>query len=180
MAESTVRLAVRGDEEAIADVHVASWQRAYAGIFTDEFLASLDSDRRAKWWADVIDGGAPVQVADDGGVVGFCFAGSADDQGWGEIFAIYVHPSHWGLGHGHKLISAACEWLGDNGHERALLWVLEDNSRGRRFYERQGWTLGKPWRVEEIGGTQVVEVRYEIDLPIPRGSYGRDRGRPDR
>lgn len=159
-----VRLASIRDVEALAEIHVRSWQAAYAGIFPEEFLDGLDRERRARWWRRFISDGATVHVSEADGVVGFCTAGDSDEDGWGEVFAIYVHPEHWGEGHGRELLMAGESGLAAIGHERALLWVLEANSRGRRFYERQGWTVGRPIRVEEIGGIQVTELRYEKRL----------------
>lgn len=159
-----IRYATPGDAETLADVHVATWQTAYAGIFPDEYLATLDQESRARWWRQFIQRGAEVHVAVEGRVIGFCHADSSDEKGWGEIYAIYVHPDHWDEGHGFQLLSAGESTLRDRGHDRALLWVLESNERGRRFYERNGWAPGKPIRVEEIGGVQVTELRYEKDL----------------
>jgi GNAT superfamily N-acetyltransferase len=159
-----VRWATVDDAEALADVHVSSWQRAYTGIFPDRFLDGLDRDRRTRWWRRFIDDGAMVHVSDPDGVVGFCHADASEDEGWGEVFSIYVHPDHWDEGHGHELLAAAEAKLAGSGHDRACLWVLEANARGRRFYERQGWSVGKPIRVEEIGGVQVTELRYEKRL----------------
>jgi ribosomal protein S18 acetylase RimI-like enzyme len=159
-----VRWATVGDAADLADVHVTSWQEAYAGIFPDTYLDGLNSDVRAGWWRRQIDGGARVLVSGSDRAVGFCSFGSSDDEGWGEIFAIYVHPDHWGEGHGYELLVAGEARLAEQGHDRALLWVLEANERGRGFYERQGWMVGKPLRVEEIGGVQVTELRYEKSL----------------
>lgn len=158
------RWAVLDDAPALADVHVTSWQHAYRGIFPDEFLDSLDRGRREDWWRRFIGDGGQAHVVGADRVVGFCHAGESDETGWGEVFAIYVHPDHWGLGLGRELLAAGQETIATSGLSRALLWVLEENRRGRAFYERQGWAVGKPFRVEEIGGTQVTEVRYEIRL----------------
>ncbi len=104
-------------------------------------------------------------MADTGkGPVGFCFYGDAAEPGWGEVYAIYVHPSHWGEGHGSALLSAAEDALSTLGFERALLWVLRQNRQARFFYENRGWVLGAPIKLEEIGGIQVTEVRYERAL----------------
>lgn len=160
-----VRWATVDDAEGLAEVHVVTWQKAYEHVFPDEFLTALDRGSRTRWWRKFIADGARVQVSEtDGTVVGFCHADDSDDEGWGEVFAIYVHPDHWGQGHGYELLAAGVSYLVGKGHDRALLWVLEANDRGRRFYERQGWSVGKPIRVEEIGGVQVTELRYEKDL----------------
>ncbi|HSM45638.1 MAG TPA: GNAT family N-acetyltransferase, partial [Acidimicrobiia bacterium] len=80
------------------------------------------------------------------------------------IYSIYVHPDQWGDGHGHDLLQAGEDTLLAKGFESGLLWVLDANQPARRFYERHGWTVGKPIRVEEIGGVQVTEVRYDKSL----------------
>lgn len=158
-----VRWAVPDDSTALADVHVTAWQITYEGIFPPEFLAGLDRDVRSKWWRDQLEGGARVPVVGDP-AIGFCFVGDADDEGWGEVYAIYVHPEHWREGIGNRLLTSGSSLLREMGHRRALLWVLRDNEPAREFYESQGWRLGRPIRVEEIGGTQVTELRYETDL----------------
>lgn len=164
---SLVRWAALEDAPDLADVHVASWQKAYAGIFPETFLDGLDREARSRWWRRHIAEGARVLVSESDRVVGFCSLGPSDDEGWGEIFAIYVHPDHWDEGHGYRLLEAGETALRELDHQRALLWVLETNERGRRFYERQGWVAGKPVRLEEIGGVQVTELRYEKILIGP-------------
>jgi RimJ/RimL family protein N-acetyltransferase len=46
----------------------------------------------------------------------------------------------------------------------AVLWVLEDNPRARRFYEREGWALDGERKDDEYLGIRVAEVRYRIPL----------------
>lgn len=165
MSDDLIRWARPEDAAAIADVHVASWQHAYRGILGDDFLDTIDVGSRESWWAGYLGRGARVNVAEHGGsIVGFCNAGRSSEGGWGEIFALYVHPEHWGTGVGRELIVAGESTIVASGLRRALLWVLEENRRARTFYEGRGWSQGKPIRVEDIGGTQVTEVRYEKDL----------------
>ena len=161
-----VRWATADDAAELADVHVSTWQKAYEGIFPERFLDGLDRSARTLWWRRFIDEGGRVHVTETDHVVGFCHADGSADEGWGEIFSIYVHPDHWGEGHGRGLLAAGETTLRSYGHDRALLWVLEANERARRVYERHGWAVGKPIRVEEIGGVQVTELRYEKSLPV--------------
>ena len=159
------RLAVGSDADALARIHVETWRVAYRGMLPDDYLDSLRVEPRIGWWRRFLRDGATVYVAEEAReVVGFCSVGSSQDEGWGEVFAIYVHPSRWDEGHGGGLLDAGEGSLRDGGFSRALLWVLESNARARRFYERRGWSLGKPFRVEEIGGVQVGEVRYQTEL----------------
>jgi ribosomal protein S18 acetylase RimI-like enzyme len=160
-----IRRAVSTDADQLARIQIETWRVAYRGILADAYLDSLQIDPRIRWWERFIGNGAAVHLAQsDHDVVGFCSVGASDDRGWGEVFAIYVHPSRWDEGHGGRLIAAGEEALRQQGFARALLWVLEGNHRARSFYERQGWSLGRPFRIEEIGGVQVGEVRYETWL----------------
>lgn len=172
-----IRLAEVDDALVLADLHIRSWQSAYRHILPPEFLDSLDVAQRTEFWQRLLDGGTEVLVADDDQVIGFCHAGESNDEGWGEIYSIYVDPDHWGRGVGGGLLAAGQERLVGLGFEDALLWVLEDNESARRFYESRGWVPGKRFHVLEIGGTPVTEVRYEIGLGrVPAPS----RGRPGR
>jgi GNAT superfamily N-acetyltransferase len=101
---------------------------------------------------------------DDSGIYGFCAVGPSTDEDWGEVYAIYVDPHRWGEGVGRDLLAAGEQALIDDGHWQALLWVLDGNTQARAFYLRQGWAQGKPIRIENIGGTDVNEVRYEKPL----------------
>jgi ribosomal protein S18 acetylase RimI-like enzyme len=159
------RLAIPGDARTIAEVHVRSWQAAYRGVVTDEFLDSLDVDRRAEMIEGAIrDESKGLLVAEqDGHVAGFSMLAASYDEGWGEVLAIYASPDHWGVGVGYELMAASVEWLQEQGYQRAMLMVLENNPRARTFYERQGWSLGKRIRIENIGGRDLTEVRYEKD-----------------
>jgi GNAT superfamily N-acetyltransferase len=162
----TVRPARPEDAAAIAEVHVRTWQGAYAHVFGAERLEGLDVERRAGYWRDWLEfGRSGVFVAEDGGrVVGFASAGvSRDESELGELYAIYVLPDVWGSDAGTALMAAAKEELA-TAHEEAILWVLDDNPRARRFYEREGWTTDGGRRDEELLGVRAAEVRYRITL----------------
>jgi hypothetical protein len=54
--------------------------------------------------------------------------------------------------------------LRSHGFGDAVLWVLEDNPRTRRFYELAGWHEDGGVTDQEWLAKQVREVRYRIDL----------------
>ena len=134
-----------------------SWQAAYAHVLPAERLTQLSVERRARQWRDW-----PPLLAESGDVVvGFVSVGASRDvDADGELFAIYVDPDYWGSGVGRKLMAAAEERLSELGHLEAILWVLADNPRARRFYERSGWRHDGTTRTIEIFGIDVTEVRY--------------------
>jgi GNAT superfamily N-acetyltransferase len=82
----------------------------------------------------------------------------------GELYAIYVTPDAWGTGAGRGLMAAHLERLRSAGFEEAVLWVLDDNPRARRFYEAAGWTTDGAAKDYELLGTRATIVRYRIDL----------------
>jgi ribosomal protein S18 acetylase RimI-like enzyme len=58
----TLRDARRGDELAVAELHVRSWQEAYAELMPAEFLAGLDPGERAQRYEFEGPEGAPRTV----------------------------------------------------------------------------------------------------------------------
>ena len=177
-----VRRAWVGDAAGIAAVHVASWQRAYRGLMPAELLDSLSVPARTQWWTRTLGGtpagtpagipagttagtvGATTLVAEqDGQVIGFASVSASRDEdadGAGELWALYLHPRHWGTGHGHVLHAHAVRALAATGAAEATLWVLTANERARRFYERHGWAADGATKVAVLGDVPLDEVRY--------------------
>jgi GNAT superfamily N-acetyltransferase len=156
-----IRPATADDAEAVAGVHVETWRAAYAHALPAEGLASLSVERRADFHRR-----CPPLVAEvNGEIVGFVGVGpSRETDADGELYAIYVHPDHWATGVGRALIEAGERRLLELGHGEAILWVLEDNPRARRFYDAAGWSADGAMRLVEIFGIEVPEVRYRKTL----------------
>ena len=154
-----IRRASVSDAAEIAAVHVRTWQAAYQDVFGAERLASIDTPLRVAGWARALEEGEPIFVADEGGrVVGFVSLRAC------ELRAIYALPEKWGSSAGPALMRAAVEQLRHDECAEAFLWVLEDNPRARRFYEREGWDLDGARKEDEFLGVRVAEVRYSIRL----------------
>ena len=157
-----IRRARPEDAAAVAAVHVRTWQAAYEHVFGAERLAAIDVASRRRFAERGIERGG-VWVAEDGGrIVGFVSIGDsrgAADEG--ELYAIYVLPEAWGSAAGRGLMAAAVEAL-RGVYPTAILWVLDDNPRARRFYEREGWELDGGTQTEDFLGLDVTEVRYRL------------------
>lgn len=176
----SVRPATVDDSERIARIHVKTWQAAYAGVMPQEFLDRLDVDARTTMWRRAIDGGTPpsaIFLAEvDGEVVGFISVGSfrrplggGPDPAVGEVFAIYVAAEHWSTRAGHALMRAAVDHLADHDVVEIRLWVLADNPRARRFYERFGYVADGETRIDDIAAgyadaRPVEELRYTLHV----------------
>ena len=49
------------------------------------------------------------------------------------------------------------------GFDRILLWVLEDNIRARKFYEKNGFVCSDEYLNDNIGGKEIREVMYSYN-----------------
>jgi GNAT superfamily N-acetyltransferase len=167
-----VRPADAADAADIATVHVASWQGAYRGLLPDGYLDGLDVARWAAGWERIFAQPAPGSIAlvaeAEGRVVGFAHVMPSRDAdaapGTGEVSSIYALPHRWGTGVGRALLTAAETALRDGGCQAATLWVLRDNDRARRFYDRASWAPDGTEKTDEVAGVPVVEVRYRRAL----------------
>lgn len=174
-AEPVIRPAAVNDAEAIATVHVRTWQSAYRGQLPDDYLDGLSRElpaRTAMWRTEISTPRSPkheVWVAGvDKRIDGFVALGparDADPSVSGEIYAIYVSPDRWGRGQGRTLFSHATNRLASFGYAEAILWVLESNRRARRFYEIAGWSADGGTKLETSpNGMELREVRYRISF----------------
>jgi GNAT superfamily N-acetyltransferase len=118
------------------------------------------------------------------GIVGYAFFGPEQDvlgapwphplspegqQGQvAELYALYVHPAWWSTGTGRALMDRVLDTASAAGFLSVRLWVLRDNSRARRFYERAGFAPdGASHTLDGLGG--VTEIRYRRVLPAGPG-----------
>ena len=159
------------DARTILEVRRASWQIAYADVFPAARLAEMSIEPWLEWWEDAIRAPEPhmrTLVAEvSGRLVAYAQLAAARgerDPSTGELYGIYAHPDAWGIGVGRALMTQALAGLRDEGFLDAILWVLEENARARRFYEHAGWTADGGVKDEEWLETHVREVRYRITL----------------
>ena len=161
-----IRPASLADCRAVAELHVASWQAAYAGILDPAFLAGLSVDERETSWREALSRGESELLLSCAGdtVVGFASIGRSRDEdappARGEIWALYVHPRSWSVGVGLGLWHAVRDRLQAQGFTSASLWVLERNARAIRFYSSVGFMIEPGSEKDfELGGAMVREVR---------------------
>lgn len=165
-----VRTARPSDVVQLARVDILSWRGAYDGIFPDSELAKLSLKRRQTQWSRRLDHHSPNRltlVAEvDGRVVGFAYAGTArrERQSAGEIYEMYVLPQWWGYGVGTALMDITLSWLAPR-FDRAVLWVVRENTGARRFYEARGFRWKRDsFRVFIFFDAMVQCVQYALDL----------------
>lgn len=165
-----VRTARVADAEDLARVHVAGWQHAYRGLMPDDYLDGLDWRDRLEQRRAILAGGtvSTFVAVRRGDVVGFAAHGpSRDDDLAGqqveEVYAVYVLEAALGQGVGAALLDR-CLAAAPPG-AAVTLWVLEGNTRARRFYERHGFVADGAVKTYSVAGRELPELRYRMDRP---------------
>lgn len=170
MPSYQVRAAVDGDAEQVAAVHASASQAAYDAVAPGAHQ-NVPMERRRAFWREAIEFGEPlVQLAlDQGKVIGFAgFDRSRDPKSrptTGEIWALYVLPSHWGSGAGLALWEAAREGLLDEGCTEVTAWVPLCNERALHFLELAGFQR-EPGATKTAlaGSVKLEEIRLRRRL----------------
>lgn len=156
------------DAEAIARLHVASWQAAYRGLLPDDLLDSLDleewTERRRRMLAEPPNPLAKNWVLEDSeGLIGWASAGPARDEdadsGVAEVFAIYLDPARVGQGHGRRLMEHCFDVARGEGYRSIVLWVLAGNARADRFYRAAGFLPDESREPEPFRDTGATKLR---------------------
>ena len=166
-----IRAALPPDAADIARVHVEAWRAAYVGIVPQAVLDRLSIDRRLQFWTRRLrdPGESRTFVAvRDGRIAGFAGTGRPTDPahpgGTAELETIYLLSEFWRLGVGRLLMRRSIDDLAERGFSSAILWVLTENERGRRFYEAVGWQADGRVQMLDFDDTLVEEMGYWLDL----------------
>jgi ribosomal protein S18 acetylase RimI-like enzyme len=173
-----IRVASRRDAAGIAAVHVGSWLATYAHLTkTARGTRTGLAGRVALWTRRLTSpetGCSTLVATTDGRVRGFVYAGPTTDVDddpsvTAQVFSIHVEPEFAGRGVGRGLMARAVASFRASGYTAATLWVVAENRRARRFYERLGWRVDGATRrellaVEGEEGDDVEVVRYRLDL----------------
>lgn len=158
-----IRRATVEDAEGVVRANEASWNAAMAPVIDKELEELMPFDDRVARYRDgmaTAPAGVGVWVADRGGtIVGH--ASVAVEEGVAELRGLYVVPDEWGSGVAGALHDAALAGIRDMGATKAVLWVVDQNTRARRFYERHGWTVDGETKASMF---DVTEVRYSRSL----------------
>lgn len=159
----SIRLAMPEDAEYCADIHAKSWSFAYNGILSTEII-NVQNFRRPMMWTKLLANNTDSHyvITYNNTIIGFFTIAIPRDndlkESSYEIVGLYLTPDYVGAGYGHQ----AMEWIKTEiqcrGYNKICLWVLEDNNRARRFYEKSGFrTDGK---IRPSGLDETQEIRY--------------------
>ena len=153
-----IREARAGEGPILAGVQERASVAALAHIFPPEQYPYPRDAVHDRWIAAVAEPEtrALIAVTDDEPVGAACVT-----AGWLE--GLYVVPGRWGTGLADELHGRALELVRALGSPSCKLWVLEDNTRARRFYERRGWSENGETRVVEFP-PNPLDIGYTLDF----------------
>lgn len=141
-----------------AYVYWRCWHNTYKGLVSDEYLNSLNlqkCEERAFESKDNI-----IIAKDEDRVVGFAEFGIGKEEGcvYGEILTLYVLPEYCGQGIGTRLMKSVSEHL--SAYPQICLWVLKENKRAIRFYEKFGfYPDGKEKMSTKVGAEGIRMIK---------------------
>lgn len=169
MSSYTIRPATLRDAKAIAAIHASTSATIYRELIPAEHFRPQAADDRLAFWREAIEYAEPqVQVAVDEAnkVIGFVGYDRSRDQGTkptvGEIWAIYVLPSHWDTGAGLALWDAAREGLQEEGCTQVTVWLPLGNERALRFHELAGFKRElNTAKTVPMGTVRLEEIRLK-------------------
>lgn len=80
--------------------------------------------------------------------------------GYAELICIHSLQNRWHMGYGSRMMEVVLRDAAAAGYEKIMLWVFEENTRARRFYEANGFALNGRTQ----SGLGAAEVCYERAL----------------
>jgi ribosomal protein S18 acetylase RimI-like enzyme len=147
-AEVRFRVARAGDAAAVARLHADSWQRHYRHAYSDFFLDEEAPRLLLEQWTGRLAAPDPptrtilaeLGSGDGSEIVGFAHTVLHDDPAWGALL-YNLHVTH-GLKRqqlGTRLMALTAQAvLADDPSSGLYLWVLEQNTAARAFYQARG------------------------------------------
>ena len=147
MADISIRRAIPGDEQVLAYIQTESWKAAFSGILSPEELERCTNLQKAEQMYHSVlrrEGCTmAIELVDD---YPHCIAAWGTNRcglgdAVGELICIHSLQNNWAKGYGSAMMEYVLTQLQQANYESVILWVFEENSRARKFYEKHGFEL---------------------------------------
>ena len=163
-----IRIAKNENDSITASyIYAMGWKSGYKGIFSEKLLSDISLD----FWVDAFNSNyvtnrfeiAIMTVNDeDIGAGGYGFSRDYDNPHIGEITSIYFLEKAWSKGYSKQLLDFMIQNLKNMGCQKTHIWVLKDNIRAQRFYEKSGFKRSGKEKPITFKGEEKIEVEYVI------------------
>jgi Acetyltransferases, including N-acetylases of ribosomal proteins len=156
------------DSIAASRIYALSWKSGYKGVFSDELLNDISLER----WVNAFNSNYEThrfQIAimnvdgEDIGAGGYGLSRDYDNPKIGEVTSIYFIDTAWGRGYSKILMNFMIDELRSKGCDKVHLWVVKDNIRAQRFYEKYGFIPTGKEKIITFKGESVIDIEYEIE-----------------
>jgi len=164
--EYTIERVKPGGESTLAYIQTESWKAGFRDILSAEVLERCTQlDRATAMYRRLLEqhiGNGYLLKADG---KPHCIAWwdttrETDMPGYAELICIHSLQDQWRRGYGSKMMHAVLEDAAAAGFSKIMLWVFEDNTRARRFYEAHGFTTNGKTKPN----SEPTEICYEKKL----------------
>ena len=115
------------------------WNKMLSNNINSHYVITLD---------DVIIGFLTISVARDNDL----------KDSFYELVGLYLNPEYVAKGYGKQAMDWIKKEIKSRGYEKISLWVLEENNRARRFYEKSGFVADG--KIKPSGLADAREIRY--------------------
>ncbi len=161
-----IRAAKIEDDADLAKVQIESYRTAYAHIFPKEYLDHFTHEEQTQDWRDLISANQTdvllvAVIADE--VIGYALGHALPKEVEGfdsELMSLHVRHSYHRQNVGRGLVCEIAEELKRQGCASLMLWVLEENSLARGFYEHLGGVQFGKKEAEFGEHIKLFEVGY--------------------
>ena len=164
-----IRWAQLEDITALSLVYSEAYRNTYQRIIADEYLNQVTPEIRREYFYTALtqeEERVAIALIDKKTVGCMVLKACSDDDlpsHSGEITAIYLLQNYRGIGLGKTLLKWGVEKLKDCGCTTVAIWVLRENPKAIRFYEKQGFVRDGAERVISRG-KELNQIRYLLSL----------------
>jgi len=157
------------DSIAASFIYAMGWKSGYKGIFTEKLLANILLDNWVNLFnANLITKRSEIAIlnvdGEDVGAGGYGLSRDYNDSEIGEITSIYFLEKAWGKGYAKNLMDFMTKQLRKKGYKRVNIWVLSENIRAQKFYEKYGFKRTGNEKSATIKGEGIINFEYIIDF----------------
>jgi RimJ/RimL family protein N-acetyltransferase len=161
-----IRYANKEDADILGLINSKSAQQGFKGIIPDDFLKEKFSHERLRdrLYKELEEGSTTSCIIfSDDVPAGMLTIGKDDhkqrDDSEIDLWRVYLLPEYWGKNIAGELIDWVTEELRRKGYKKIGLWVVEENARARRFYEKAGFIhVGEIRNINP--GRELRDYRY--------------------
>ena len=164
--EYTIEPVKPGDESALAYIQTESWKAGFKDILSADILERFTQiDKATAMYRRLLEqnvgNGYLLKVEGKPHCIAWWDTTREKDMpGYAELICIHSLQDKWRKGYGSKMMNAVLQDISAAGFSKVMLWVFENNTRARRFYEAHGFTTSGKTKLNFA----ATELCYEKSL----------------